>query len=92
MESMKYTLTPAQLMPEVVAQLHNVAATECYFDGKLLRHPADIFTQVFRGILESGIQLCRDHRQALETLGDAPDAIEVDKRLLRVGARPKLTR
>jgi len=80
---MKYILTPAQLMPEVVAQLHNVPASECYFDGKLLRHPADIFTQVFQGLLESGIQLCRDHRQALDTPGDAPDAVEVDKNLLR---------
>ena len=83
MEPMKYVLTPAQLMPEVVAQLHNVEAMECYFDGKLLRHPADTFTQVFRGLLESGIQLCRDHQQALSTPGDAPDAIDVDKRLLR---------
>ena len=80
---MKYILTQAQLMPEVVAQLHSVPASECYFEGKLLRHPADIFTQVFQGLLESGIQLCQDHRQALETLGDAPDAVKVDKHLLR---------
>ena len=46
MEPMKYVLTPAQLMPEVVAQLHNVEAMECYFDGKLLRHPADTFTHL----------------------------------------------
>ena len=80
---MKYILTPVQLMPEVVTQLHNVPATECYFDGKLLRHPADIFTRAFRELLESGIRLCRDHQQALDTPGDAHDAIEVDKRLLR---------
>jgi hypothetical protein len=83
MEPMKYVLTPTQLMPGVVAQLQNVPATECYFEGKLLRHPADIFTLVFRNLLESGIALCQDHRQALETLGNAPDAHAVDKRLLR---------
>lgn len=81
--AMKYILPPTRLMPEVVSQLNNLPATECHFDGKLLRHPADTFAQVFLGLLESGIQLCRDHRQALETSEDALDAVAVDKRLLR---------
>lgn len=80
---MKYILKPAQLRPEVVAQLRDVPAVERFDEGKLLRHPEDTFAQVFRDLLENGIHLCRDHTQALSTPGDAPDTIEVDQRLRR---------
>lgn len=80
---MKYILKPTQLYPAVVAQLCDVPAAERLHEGKLLRHPEDIFAQVFRELVENGKHLCRDHVQALSTPDDAPDAIEVDQRLRR---------
>jgi len=78
---MKYELTPAQLVPEVVIELTELPAQEHKDEGQLLRHPSDTFVVAFRELLESGVQLCQDHKQALATPEDSEEANDVDTRL-----------
>lgn len=80
---MKYVLSGATLVPEVVSALHELPDEAVRHEEQLLRHPADTFMVVFRELLESGIQTCRDHQAALATSGDAAEAGDVDLRLRR---------
>lgn len=78
---MKYELTPAQLVPEVIGELSELPSQEQKDEGQLLRHPSDTFIVAFRELLESGVQLCQDHKQALTTPEDSEKAADVDMRL-----------
>lgn len=80
---MKYMLSGATFVPEVVSALHELPVEAVRHDEQLLRHPADAFMVVFRDLLESGIQTCRDRQVALATSADAAQANDVDLRLRR---------
>ena len=79
---MKYVLSPAQLIPDVVSELYWLPLEKLQ-EGQVLRHPADTFIVVFRELLESGIQVCHDHQLALATPGSTAESGDVDMRLRR---------